>query len=91
MSKTIDLKLPKEYSVKDRNNRLEIRLANFELEKGDIIRFHEYDKKTNTFTGRYFDKVVNDFHKVHNALRVYSKKDLDRYGLYVLELFDPRK
>ena len=91
MGNIIDLKISRVYFEKDRDNRLELRLANFPLEKGDIIRFHEYDKETNTYTGRYFDKVVNDFHKVHKALRVYSKEDLEKYGLYVLELLDSKE
>ena len=87
--KIINLKLTYKYFEKDRQNRLELRLANFDLDKGDIIRFHEVDN-WGKVTGRTFDKVVNDFHKVHNALKKYSKKDLEKFGLYILELFDTK-
>jgi hypothetical protein len=86
----INLPIPEKYFDKDKDNRLELRLANFQLKKGDIIRFREYNKKTKRYSGRYFDKVVSDFHKVHKALKSYSKKDLDKYGIYILELFDSR-
>jgi hypothetical protein len=90
VSKIIDLKIPPKYFKKDKNNRLELRLASFPLEKGDVIRFREFDKKKNKYSGKYFDKVVNDFHKVHKALGAYSKEELDKYGLYILELLDPK-
>lgn len=88
MGKVIDIKIPKEYFKRDRNNRLEARLAKFDLHKGDTIRFHEWDSKTDKFTGRYFDKKVKDFNKIHRALKYWSKKDLIKYGIYIFELAD---
>jgi len=38
MVKIIEMRLPIEYFEKDRDNRLEARLAKFDLKKGDIIR-----------------------------------------------------
>lgn len=86
MSKIINLKLPIEYFEKDQGNRLEARLANFDLHKGDVLRFREWDEKTDKFTGRYFDRKVKNFHKIHRALRFWSKRDLNKYGLYIFEL-----
>jgi hypothetical protein len=88
--KIIDLNLPDKYFKKDRQNRLEARLARFELEKGDILRFHEVDSKGKP-TGNSFDRIVKDFHKIHKAAKYWSKKDLTKYGIYVLELGEPRK
>ena len=78
-------KIPKEYFDKDQKNRLEARLAKFPLEKGDIIRFREWDSKTDSYTGRFFDKKVKDFHKIHKATKYWTREDLDKYGIYVLE------
>lgn len=86
MGKIIDSKLPIEYFTKDRNNRLEARIARFNLKKGDILRFREWDPKTDTYTGRYFDRKVRDVHKIHHATRFWTKKDLTKYGIYVFEL-----
>jgi len=86
MTKIIEMKLPVEYFEKDRNNRLEARLAKFDLEKGDMIRFREWDSKKKSFTGRFFDKKVKDFHKIKKATRFWKKKELTQFGLYILEL-----
>lgn len=87
MSRIINLDLPKKYFDKDRHNKLEARLAKFELEKGDVLRFWEGDEKGKK-TGRYYDRKVKDFHKIHKATKYWSKKDLTKYGLYILELED---
>ena len=89
MNKIIDINFPKEYFEKDRNNRLEARIARFELHKGDIFRFHEVDEKGQK-TGRSYDKKVNNFHKIHKATKYWSKKDLTKYGLYIFELDNPK-
>ena len=89
MVKIIDIRIPKEYFVKDRHNRLEARLAKFELQKGDIIRFREWDSETDAYSGRYFDRKVNDFHKIHKAVKFWSKEDLEKYGIYILDLSEP--
>lgn len=86
--KIIEIKMPKKYFEKDRDNRLEARLAKFELEKGDIIRFKEFDEEKQEYAGRYFDKKVKDFHKIKKAVKYWSQKDLLKYGIYVLELGD---
>jgi len=88
--KIIEMKLPIEYFKKDRHNRLEARLAKFDLKKGNIIRFREWDTKRKIFTGRFFDKRVVDLHKIRRATRFWSKKDLLKFGIYVLELADKR-
>jgi len=84
MSKIIDLEFSAEYFKKDKNNRLEAWIAKFDLEKGDILRFHEVDDKKKR-TGRFYDRKVNDFHKIHKATKYWSKKDLTKYGIYILE------
>ncbi len=80
------MKLPSKYFKKDRHNRLEARIAKFELSKGDTMRFLEYDEEKKTYTGRFFDRKVKDFHKMEKAVKKYwDPKELKKYGLYVLE------
>lgn len=83
--KIIDIDYPRKYFEKDRDNRLEARLAKFELQKGDVLRFHEINKNSKK-TGRYYDREVKDFHKIHKATKYWSKKDLTKYGIYILDL-----
>jgi len=68
-----------------KNDRLGARLAKFPLKRGDILRFHELNESGQR-TGRYFDKKVKDFHKIHKATKYWSKEDLTKYGLYIFEL-----
>lgn len=91
MPRLIEIKIPVEYFEKDKNNRLEARLAKFELDRHDIIRFREWDLEKKIFTGRYFDKEVVDFHKIRKATRFWSKKDLLEHGIYVFQLKNARK
>ena len=87
--KVIESNLPKAYFDKDRNNRLEARIAKFELNIGDTIRFFEWDEEKHERTGRYYDKKVRDLHKLQHAVKKYWKKeDLDKFGLYIMELED---
>jgi len=86
--RVIKMKLPKKYFKKDRDNRLEARLARFELDKGDIIRFEEWDEEKQKYTGHHFDRKVKDFHKIGKAVKYWSQEDLHKYGIYVLELGD---
>lgn len=84
----VEIKLPKEYFKKDRDNRLEARLAKFDLKAGDTLRFQEWDPETDTLTGRYFDKKVKDLHKIYKATKYWTQADLRKYGIYVMELGD---
>ncbi len=83
--KIVNYTIPKKYFSKDRYNRLEARLAKFKLKKGDIIRFNEIDEKGKR-TGRFFDRKVKDFHKIHKAIKLWKKKDLEKWGLYIFQL-----
>lgn len=84
----VESNLPKQYFEKDRNNRLEARIAKFDLAAGDTIRFFEWDEDKKERTGRYFDKVVKDLHKIKGATKYWNQEDLDKYGLYIMELED---
>ena len=83
--KIINFNFPREYFEKDKDNRLEARLAKFDLEVGDIIRFHEVDESGKP-TGRFYDKKVKDLHKMQKATRFWSKEDLEKYGIYIMDL-----
>ena len=90
MSKIIDIRIPIEYFGKDRHNALEARLAKFELAKGDILRFHEWDAKMKRYTGKYYDREVKDFHKIRRVTRFWKKTDLLKYGIYIFSLTKPK-
>ena len=70
MRKVIHFELSTKYFKKDKNNRLEARLAKFDLEIGNILRFHEVNE-SGARTGRYYDRVVKNFHKIQDV--IYSE------------------
>jgi len=39
-------------------------------------------------TGRYFDKKIINFHKIHRATRRWKRKDLTELGLYIFQMED---
>ena len=84
-NKVIDLELPTDYFQKDIHDTLGARLAKFDLQKGDILRFHEIDNQGKR-TGKFYDKKVTDLHKIHKATKYWSKEDLSTYGIYIFQM-----
>ncbi len=64
---------------------IEVRLADFKLNKGDILIFEEYNPKTKKYTGRVIKKKVKNLTKF-KILDAYSVKDLKKFGIYEIEL-----
>lgn len=88
MGKIVEVKIPQEYFEKDRNNELEARLAKFDLQEGDTIRFLEYDKQDGELTGKFYDRKVVKLHKIHKATKYWTPEDLEKYGIYIFQLTD---
>jgi len=87
MTRVVNTTIPIEYFKKDKINKLEARIARFNLHKGDILRFNEVDENKKP-TGRYFDKRIINFHKIHKATRRWKRKDLNKFGLYIFQMDD---
>jgi len=87
MAKIVNTTIPISYFEKDKGNKLEARIARFKLHKGNILRFNEVDKNKKP-TGRYFDKKIINFHKIHRATRRWKRKDLTELGLYIFQMED---
>jgi len=85
MSKCIELELSTHYFEKDRENELEARIARFELEIGDTLRFCETDADGKR-TGRFYDKKIVKLHTIKNAIRYWDLEALKEKGLYLFEL-----
>lgn len=85
MARIYDYYLDKKYFEKDRNDKLAARIARHDFKKGDILRFHEMDEKGKK-TGRYYDRVIVDLHKIQKALKFWNIDDLMKYGFAIFEL-----
>ena len=64
---------------------VEVRLADFNLNKGDIIIFEEFDPKPKKYTGRVIKKKVKNLIKF-KPLDAYSIENLKKFGIYEIEI-----
>ncbi len=70
---------------KDKLLTLDFRLADFELEQGDQIRFREWDPGTKQYTGREYVKTVKRVIKSESPTRYWKPEEMEKYGMYLLE------
>lgn len=64
---------------------LDLRLADFRLQKGDLIVFREWSPKRKRYTGRTLERKVRGLVKF-NLAKLNSVRDIRRYGHYLLWL-----
>lgn len=67
--------------ILDGKKKFEVRLADFNLNEGDILVLEEYNPKTKKYTGRKIEKKVTFITKF-NPLDSHSAEDIKKYGLY---------
>ena len=65
----------------------ELRLANWDCHKGDILVLKEWDPATKEYTGRVIEKEVGYIVKTKD-LDFFTKEEIDRYGFQVISLKD---
>jgi len=63
----------------------DIRLADFNLNKGDILILEEFDHKTKKYTGRAIRKKVKNLNKF-NPAEVHNFEDMKKFGFYIIEM-----
>lgn len=69
----------------DQRLSLDFRLADFDLEQGDRIRFREWDPRREKYTGREYTKTVRQVIKCTSPTRYWSVKDMESHGMYLME------
>ena len=84
--KIIEKKIWPEFFEKDKDRKFDIRLADFDLEEGDIIKFREWNPETKQFTGREFERKVKSISKFSNPLKFWTAEQLEKHGLFQIEL-----
>ena len=65
--------------------KFELRLADFDLEEGDVLVLEEYEPETKTYTGRTLKKKAKSIIKF-NPTRMHQLEEIQKYGFYVIEL-----
>jgi hypothetical protein len=65
--------------------QFELRLADFDLNAGDMLVLKEYDPEKKEFTGRKIEKKCKTVLKT-NPTTFNSSEEIEKHGLYVIEL-----
>ena len=65
----------------------DMRLADWEVETGDIIVFQEWDPDTKEYTGREMSRKVGYVGKTKDW-EVWPKEDIEKYGYQIISLHD---
>lgn len=68
----------------DGRKNTDLRLANFAVEKGDVIIFQEWNPVDKVYTGREFSRVVENVNLVHLE-DFHSQEEIEKYGHWIIE------
>lgn len=71
--------------ILDGKKKFEIRLADFECNKGDILILEEWDPETKQLTGRSIRKEAAYVLKT-NDLKFWKRENIEKYGFQVIQL-----
>jgi len=83
--KTVEKKLWPDYFDADRLAPTDFKLADFDLQDGDQIRFREWDPATKQYTGREYTRTVKRVTKHESPTRYWQQEELDKHGMYIIE------
>ncbi|MFH1889407.1 MAG: DUF3850 domain-containing protein [Nanoarchaeota archaeon] len=85
MVRIIEKKIWPDKFDEDKTLTLDFRLADFDLEIGDTIRFREWDPETENYTGREFRKVVKQRILCESPTRYWTPQQMEEHGMYLLQ------
>ncbi len=63
----------------------DIRLADWDINPGDVILFQEWDPATEGYTGREISRKVGYVGKTKDW-EVWPKEDIEKYGFQIISL-----
>lgn len=70
--------------------KVELRLADFEINSGDVLVLEEWDPETKKYAGRKIRKKISYLMKTKDA-PFWTKEEIDKYGYQVLQMDDEEK
>lgn len=70
--------------------KFEVRLADFDIEEGDILVLEEYDPKIKQYTGRSIRKKASYIMHTKNMEKMVKKEDIEKYGFHIIQLEDEK-
>ncbi len=85
MSNKIEKKVWPKYfqSILDGKKTYELRLADFDINEGDILILKEWNPKTKEYSGRAIEKKVTYVGKT-KGLTFWSKEEIEKYGYQII-------
>jgi hypothetical protein len=63
--------------------KFELRLADFDVNKGDILVLEEWNPETKEYTGRKIEKKVGYFLKT-KEIKFWTPEEIDNYGFLIV-------
>jgi hypothetical protein len=70
--------------VLDGKKKFDLRLADFDINIGDILVLKEWDPETNEFTGREIEKEVKYLLKT-KGLNFNTQEEIEKFGFQVIQ------
>ena len=70
-------------AVLNRKKKFDLRLADTDIKKGDVLILEEWDPQIKGYTGRKIEKKVK-FVMRTKELKFWSKDEIDKYGFMVV-------
>ena len=73
--------------IEENKKHFEVRLADFEVEEGDVLILKEWDPKTKKYTGKELKCKTGLIIKIPETMESFHKKEeIEKHGFYVIEL-----
>lgn len=85
---TIKKKILTEYfdAIASGKKTCELRLADFNVAEGDMLKLREWDPEVQQYTGRELEKTVTHVNKFDVQKLFWSLDEIKKNGLYLLSL-----
>ena len=82
----IEKKVWPEYfqAILDGDKKFELRLADWECNKGDTLVLKEWNPESKEYTGRVIEKIVKYVIKTKGADKFWPKEDIEKYGFQII-------
>ena len=83
----IEKKIWPEYfqAIADGKKKFELRLADFDVQKGDALLLREWDPEIKAYTGREIGKEVSFVIKTKD-LNFWTSEEIEKYGFQIISL-----
>lgn len=85
MPKLIEKKIWPDKFDEDQKLPVDFRLADFELNAGDKIKFREWDPKIQQYSGREYVKTVKRVTMHESPTRYWTPEEIQKHGMYLIE------